>query len=375
LVVCRGEYKGTPEGHQVHGFRMYRHELFRRLDVTTELVTAWSLEEVEKAVQTRPADVAMIMVSWADPTDQLEAVFQRLSARSPRPRLIFLDYYAQSSSPHFRVLPFVDRYVKRQVLRDTTDYRKVYAGGFIFTDFLSRQLGYDLAGWQFGSKMDPGQEAKLTAGWNLGVTPKYRRMLQFSRAFPLSWDARPIPVNGRIGLSRGRKSEWYDQYRQLAQASLEPLRRQNILGRVGRVGPKRYLLELFLSKIVVSPFGWGEVCFRDYEAVCAGALLVKPSMAHLRTSPNIYVDGETYASTSWDLRDVAEVCRYYLANPHKAKAIVRNAQAVLSRYFEGGGFVCDIERVLSGLDLPAATSVSKPHLGSVRESLVPAGRS
>ena len=37
------------------------------------------------------------------------------------------------------------------------------------------------------------------------------------------------------------------------------------LSRRNRIRFRRYMLDLWLSKIVVSPFGWGEVCYRDFE--------------------------------------------------------------------------------------------------------------
>ena len=39
------------------------------------------------------------------------------------------------------------------------------------------------------------------------------------------------------------------------------------------------------SKIVVSPFGFGEMCHRDFEAWGCGAVLLKPRVDHLRTLP------------------------------------------------------------------------------------------
>jgi hypothetical protein len=43
----------------------------------------------------------------------------------------------------------------------------------------------------------------------------------------------------------------------------------------------KYCDLLFRSKIVVSPWGHGEYCFRDYEAVHAGCLIIKPSCGHI----------------------------------------------------------------------------------------------
>ena len=39
------------------------------------------------------------------------------------------------------------------------------------------------------------------------------------------------------------------------------------------------------SKLCFSPFGYGEVCWRDFEAMSTGAVLVKPDMSHLQARP------------------------------------------------------------------------------------------
>ena len=56
---------------------------------------------------------------------------------------------------------------------------------------------------------------------------------------------------------------------------------------------------------MLSPFGWGELCLRDYEAVLGGALLLKPDMSHLETWPDVFVPHDTYAPFDWDATDPA----------------------------------------------------------------------
>lgn len=49
-----------------------------------------------------------------------------------------------------------------------------------------------------------------------------------------------------------------------------------------------YLKLLYDSKIVVSPWGWGESCYRDYEAIVCGCELIKPESYTIQSSPDIY---------------------------------------------------------------------------------------
>jgi hypothetical protein len=99
--------------------------------------------------------------------------------------------------------------------------------------------------------------------------------------------------------------------------------------------------ELRQSKIVVSPFGWGEVCYRDFEAVANDCLLVKPSMEHLRTVPHIYQAGETYVPVRWDLTDLGDTLERWLEDEEGRARIVARARELYGRFLDGGA----VERI------------------------------
>lgn len=61
------------------------------------------------------------------------------------------------------------------------------------------------------------------------------------------------------------------------------------------------------SLCVLSPWGWGEACHRDYEAILCGAILVKPDCSHVDCWPQIYVPWQTYVPCRPDFADLAEV--------------------------------------------------------------------
>lgn len=343
-----GASQGDPAGHQVMPFGMYARELRDELDLTIEQVTAATLPEIEVALRGRPADVALILISWKVPPADAAEFFARLKAIPDRPRLAFMDYLAPSGSPFFGLMPHVDCYVKRQHLADLAQYDRDFQGGHAFTDFLARDLGYDLDGWSFGTKPDQAQLAeKLVTGWNLGITPRYRTLLRSTRRLGVFWRSRPVAVHRRFSPpATEKKREWYEEYRHRAARKLAPLEGAYRMTGTGRINQRLYLAELVTSKLVVSPFGWGEVCFRDYEAVATGGLLVKPSMGHLATRPDIFVPHETYVPVRWDLEDLADACEHYLGHPEESMRIVRNAQDALHDYYEKGGFVGDVRKFL-----------------------------
>ena len=94
-----------------------------------------------------------------------------------------------------------------------------------------------------------------------------------------------------------------------------------------RLGRRAYFKEMEASKAVISPFGWSELAFRDFEAFLSGCLLIKPDMGHLETWPDIYQDGVTYVSYDWSLDDVADLLERVAANFQEYLDIARSGQA------------------------------------------------
>lgn len=309
------------------------------------------LDHIDAVLDRVKPDIAILMPTWRDSPDAVIAAFRRLYEKSNRPALVFLDWYAPTSSPHFGVLPYVDRYIKRNVLVDFSSYSKKFVGGYEVAEFVSRLLHFDLGDWRFGSNIPPGSESKLWLGWNFGVGKTYRKLTRFGSLMGKSWSRRNVDVNRRLGppSKSNAPSEWYQLYRDAALHALDPLAARWNCSGYERIPRRKYLFELLNSKVVFSPFGWGEVCFRDYEAVACGTLLVKPAMEHIVTSPNIYVPDETYVAVKWDLSDCAQKIEHYLNTPHEAERIAHNAQRFLREYYKEHWFVRDVERSLRGL--------------------------
>lgn len=63
------------------------------------------------------------------------------------------------------------------------------------------------------------------------------------------------------------------------------------------------------AKIVVSPWGNGELCHRDFDAMWCGAVIVKPGSDHIRTDPQLFINGKTYFACQPDWSDLADVVR------------------------------------------------------------------
>lgn len=80
------------------------------------------------------------------------------------------------------------------------------------------------------------------------------------------------------------------------------------IGHGGRVLPfDEYCGHLLKSHCVLSPFGWGEACHRDYEAWALGTVVIKPECDYVEGWPDCYRAGETYVACRPDFADVPEL--------------------------------------------------------------------
>ena len=345
LVGCG--YDGV-EQSQLAGFYMYRLALFEKLGITFRRVNTRDLDDLEDILVEATEDVAFVMTPWSHPPEDLILTFKHARPRT-RCKIIFVDYFAQTSTPYWGVLPYVDLYAKRQILRDRSLYRKDLHGGFIYTDWYVREKGFDIEDWHFGSYLPEELEYKVVPAWNLGVMPHYRRLLETDLP---GWHARDIDLNARLAFRPqhlGGPWEWYQEYRKDCAELVQPFAEWLRLSPQERVAFEDYLLELQRSRMVFSPFGWGELCIRDFEAIACGALMMKPSMAHAETYPDIFVDGETYVALEWDLSDLEGKVRHYLEHPNDAIRIIEGGRAAFRQYFDDERFLTDVTRLIDAI--------------------------
>ena len=110
-------------------------------------------------------------------------------------------------------------------------------------------------------------------------------------------------------------------------------------------------MELQKTRSVLSPFGWGEICGRDFECFVYGAALIKPSVEHLRTFPQWYVDGKTYVAIDWDFYNFDEIMNWLKNKPEEVQRIAENGQAMMKHYWSKEGKKEFVDHVINELKL------------------------
>ncbi len=237
-----------------------------------------------------------------------------------------------------------DRYIKKHAYRDCADYSVARIGKTNLTDYVARTTGRSFADDPFPSTAPVARAVadKVQVGWNIGLDDKIAVLA--ARMPKPSHDARPLDVCSRAFTP---PTTWIHALRDPVATTLETMgSTMNVLVPRNRVAQDEYYREMQTSKICVSPFGYGEICWRDFEAILCGCLLVKPDMRHVETAPDIFIPRITYVPVKWDYSDLPEVCAHYLAHPEERQRIVDRAYAVVMESQTAEWFVERFEAVM-----------------------------
>jgi hypothetical protein len=272
-------------------------------------------------------------------------------------KIYWFDETASTGTTNFEVLPFVDRYLKRQLLRDTTQYYEAWYRRRIYADYYHRRFGLtDPDEHYTETPLTPDYAHKLGVYWNLAYKDyrSYLRPLQpiTRRLAPLSLlsprflppsSPRDIDVFARMSLDAFPPSVSY-QRREIVRL-LEGLDSASVkFAYRGTVPKTQYNRELTGSRTVVSPFGFGEICYRDFEAMLNGACLIKPDVSHLATWPDAFIPNQTYIPFRWDFSDFKDTLQRALSGD-SALQVACAAQQTLKEHIGHAGASRFVERL------------------------------
>ena len=259
-------------------------------------------------------------------------------------KLIWFDAADSSGSSDFPIIPYVDVFLKKQVLKDKRYYTE-------------QPLKNDLRIWMNRLKNErpstpfkpcpTDQLAKIRIGWNIGLNDyryfgyKMSRLSNYLSYSLYSTSYKEVTKKRIFDLTfRGTLPQVENSINKISFQRNKLLKLLPQLNMQIASGPTiskaNYLKELRNSKLSISPYGWGEICYRDFETFISGALLIKPSMEHLITYPNIYRPQETYIPISWDLSDLEEKLDHLNTNYFDYQQIAVNGQDLYKKISNDG---------------------------------------
>ena len=289
--------------------------------------------------------------------DYLEHFFKKFD------HVIWFDDNDSSGMLEPAAFPLVDIYAKAQILKNSDYYTEEHLTGALHRDFIYEQFGVEDRRLLKGvvTKQDLG---KLKLAWNLGlVNWNYYnsgsklgklRQLAFSSGYQIKTEKTDISKRYNQVIFRGRM--WQSEptvgwWREQTLKHINSVNAQHTLLPIDltkTVSRQEYQNELRNSIVCPSPFGKGEICYRDFESFMAGSILFKPDMRHMRTWPDLYLDNETYISHQWDFSDFDEKLDFILSNSESYECISRNGQSkFLLSIKDGQSFAQYFSNILS----------------------------
>lgn len=278
---------------------------------------------------------------WAPDKDgvlgEFEAFYQKIN------KVFMFDNVDSSGWDHAHYLPYVTALLKNQVLKDKSLYTKPLYGYRLHTDFAHQEKGIVDKANDYSVPIENKKLLnKIKISWNSGLAnysfwglyrnELYRRFhlklfLSFPTSFQKAGGERHLDVSCRYSTKYARETIAWQR-----KAVQEKMKNRVQTDRLSR---RNYFKEMEHAKVILSPFGYGEINYRDYEVFLAGALLMKPDMSHMETWPNLYKENETYIAHKWDLSDFDEMIEDILANYDKYVEIAQAGQDNYRRYISG----------------------------------------
>jgi hypothetical protein len=339
-----GNRKGSTNRH-AHPIRTHRHAL---LDFGIETEFFYSFTDF----RLKECDVLLFMEAnfgelLRPGQDHTEALAPFLSSFK---HVVWFDDHDSSGMLRTYVFPLVDVYAKSQLLKERTYYNEEHLTGVLHRDHVHELYGMP------DQKVFKGAVgyglSKLWLGWNFalldwqtwlsGVLIRKLRFYFPSRTNRVSTTVprlkeRPIHMAYRVGMwANSPTIHWWRQ-RTLEELQAFSANHSQFCFRLGgKLSTYDYFHEMRQTVVTPSPFGMGEICYRDFETFLCGSLLLKPRMDHLETWPNLFVEGETYIAHEWDYSDFQDKLHSILVNPAKYEPIAREGQRRFMDSLENG---------------------------------------
>lgn len=310
----------------VVNFHRQRAEKFIELD-SSILDSKASIANLKRLTACK---TILVQSSW-EASNLWIANLKTLKQTLPAAKIVYLDWFAPLHIPQPQILEYCDLYLKKQIPSDISTLCQ--------SDFDTNLERYECQ-WEptlaSGKVIDIDQslvDQKLYLGWNFATDAKLASLLIKQNH---SKSAKSIDLHCRI-FSPPERDTWYTHMRGRAYDAITDLKNKlgseyNLLSENQRIPFEQYLVELSSSKVCFSPFGYGEVCWRDFEAILCGSVLLKPDMSHIETTPDIYQPYKTYVPIKWDFSDLDEKFSWLMTHPDEMANIANNARQIWLNY-------------------------------------------
>ena len=326
---------------QIYPFLYFEELLTQRYDAEFRFMPTIELLENHRE-PIAGADIVILQCWFTVEPDSLVKTLDRIVNNSPKVKISFMDSFAHNDLRYAKYIDdYVQFYIKKSLFQDRERYFKTYRGDTNLTDYYEELFGFcaKRVDWQTPRTI----LNKLRLSPVFFTAPKL--MPLFMQVDRLPKAERSIDVHARFSI--GKEYNWYAAMRSAALNAVQAISGLNLVVGTG-IRWSKFMDELRHSKICLSPFGYGEICWRDVEAILAGCVVLKQDMSHLVTKPDLYQSTETYLPLSWDYTDIDEVVHQILKDENKRLRIAENAFRQIKRYLSKGQFIEDMAFLFQG---------------------------
>lgn len=281
---------------------------------------------------------------WNKNTHEVLNIFQKLSEST---KVVYFDTTDSAGTIDSSLLPLVHIYAKNQIYKDLNNYTKKFYGRRLFADYYNKKLNIIDENPEYSQPITTKKFLKkFKISWNIGLStynyyskyilkaldfskriPIYNHLIKYPNLIKSCYENRDNLISARFNSSYERKTVGVQRH--LIKKELKYKIDSHPINR------KKYFLELCNSKIVLSPFGWGEINLKDFEVFLTGGLLFKPKMNHVKTWPHFFLNKETIVEFNWDLDNLNDLINFYTKWDKQRLDIANEGQKMYLRYTSG----------------------------------------
>lgn len=353
ILIFSDRLSDTSE-QQIQPLVRYRQTIAAQLGYVFEFRHTDRIKDYSSASFSRYHAVGLKLI-FNVPAPQAEALATKLfdAARSAGARCLVLDGDDDLCVLWPGVIDACDAYIKKHRFSASDEYTRGNVGKTNLTDYAHKTYGVD-----FSDDIIPDsrplsqvQIDKIILGWNIALDDKIFRLSRDISPNVMSWDkSTDISCRASVG-----PDKWIYGMRNAAVEALEELQKKfRINAPTDRVSQQDYYREMLDSRFTVSPFGYGELCWRDFEAILCGSVLIKPDMSHIDTWPNLFFAGETYVPVAWDYSDLEDACTPLLNDETARLKMAEAARAKLLAAFTPEAFLERIDYTMKNAGVSKA---------------------
>lgn len=348
-AVLVSDADASTSEEQLNPFFWYRSELRTKMRLISIHLLLKDVLRAPKLILS-PFDIVILKMSFRTRPQEALRIVQTIRGAVNDKRIIYFDGDDDLCIQWPAIFPYIDLYVKKHLFRDRTQYVNRFVGKTNLTDFVHHHFGYSFSDDPVAAESGPvpmEHLVKLCVGVNLAGDRKIMSLYSNTQVtFITGARENDVVFRGNVP----KPSDWMYYLRKDIEPALKRLQKScRVIAPKARVSADEYYEEMLKSKICISPFGYGEICWRDFEGIICGCLVIKPDMGHVETNPDIFTPYQTYVPVRWDYSDLEEKCAYYLAHEDERERIVVNAFNVLDEFYKNCVFMSSFNKLLQRL--------------------------